>query len=149
MIPSPTFVPTARRLAACGLVSALTACSASAQTGSCARIEVHHLRPGQGSLMLAAYGDAASFLRKTAEAQLKVEVKAETMQVRLCGLGGDAVALTLFQDLNDNRQLDLNPFGVPTEPWGASGRATPMSAPTWESARVPLDGSAIVIALTP
>lgn len=113
----------------------------------CATVEVQNLHPGQGPLMLAAYSDAASF-RKAPAAQMQLPVTAETMQVKVCPLSGDTVALTLYQDLNANGKLDTNPFGMPTEPWGASGKTSFMSAPTWESAHVPLDGSTIVVKLS-
>lgn len=130
--------------AALALVSFATL--AHAQTG-CASVEVQNLHTGQGPLMLAAYTDAASF-RKTPTSQLQMAVNAETMQLQVCGLSGAAVALTLYQDLNGNGKLDANPFGVPTEPWGASGKTSGLAAPTWESAQVPLDGQPIVVKLS-
>ena len=108
---------------------------------------MQNLRPAQGPLMLAAYSDAATF-RKTAASQMRVEVTGETMQVQVCGLSGNVVALTLFQDLNSNGKLDANPFGMPTEPYGSSGKPLPMAPPTWDTAQVPLDGSTIVVKLS-
>ena len=58
----------------------------------------------------------------------------------------EAVAITLYQDLNANGKLDANPFGMPTEPWGASGQPAPMG-PSWASARVPLGAETIVVKL--
>jgi uncharacterized protein (DUF2141 family) len=138
---------TTGRRAAAVLAAALLAASAPARSAGCAAVEVRNLQPGKGKLMVAGYGDAGSF-RKTAQVQMMLEVDAATMQFQVCGLRGNAVALTLFQDLNGNGELDTNPFGIPIEPWGASGRATPMSAPTWDSAQVPLAGAPIVIQLT-
>jgi uncharacterized protein (DUF2141 family) len=135
----------------------LTACTAAVALlsfatithaqGRCATVEVQNLHAGQGPLMLAAYSDAATF-RKTAANQMQVPVTAETMQVQVCNLAGDTVALTLYQDLNSNGKLDANPFGMPTEPWGASGTVTPMSAPTWDGAHVTLGTSPIVVKLS-
>ena len=119
---------------------------AHAQTPGCAAVEVQNLRPSQGPLMLAAYTDAASF-RKTAASQMQVAVTGETMQLQVCGLTGGAVALTLYQDLNNNGKLDANPFGIPTEPWAASGKPAPMG-PNWESAQVPFGAEAIVVKLS-
>ncbi len=135
--------------ALCTLAAALMclAVPAQAQTAGCALVEVQNLRPGQGLLMIAAYGDAASF-RKTASTTMQLEPKTETQQFQLCGLSGSAVALTLYQDLNNNGKLDSNPFGMPNEPWGASGKTSAFSAPTWDAAQVPLDGSTIVVKLT-
>lgn len=125
---------------------ALLSFATLAHAQACAQVEVQNLRPAQGPLMLAAYSDAATF-RKTAVSRLQVAVSGETMQLQVCGLAGDAVALTLFQDLNGNGKLDANPFGMPTEPWGSSGKPSAMG-PSWASARVPLDGGTIVVKLS-
>ena len=71
-----------------------------------------------------------------------------TMSFALCGLSGSSVALTLYQDLNGNGRLDANALGVPSEPWGASGKTAAMTAPSWDSSVVPLDGATIVIKLS-
>jgi uncharacterized protein (DUF2141 family) len=133
--------------AAVALLSFTLMAHAQTRTPGCAQVEVQNLRPAQGMLMLAAYSDAATF-RKTATTAIQLEAKAETMQVQVCGLGDGTVALMLFQDLNSNGKLDSNPFGIPNEPWGASGKTSAFTAPTWETAQVPLDGSTIVIKLT-
>lgn len=114
--------------------------------GGCAKVEVQNLRTGQGPLMVAAYTDAASF-RKTAASQLQLAVTGETMTIQVCGLSGDTVALTLYQDLNSNGKMDTNPFGMPNEPWGASGRPAAMG-PSWDSAQVPLSAETIVVKLS-
>ena len=134
----------------------ITACTAALALASfvtiahaepgCAKVEVQNLRVGQGPLMVAAYTDAATF-RKTAASQLQVAVTGETMSLQVCGLTGNTVALTLFQDLNSNGKMDANPFGMPTEPWGASGKPAPMG-PSWDSAQVPLGADTIVVKLS-
>ena len=136
------------RLTVCTAIVALLSSIPAARAQDCAQVEVRNLRPEQGMLMLAAYTDAASF-RKTAVVEMRLRpAAAETMTLQVCGLGGNAVAFTLFQDLNNNGKLDSNPFGIPIEPWGSSGKSSAMSAPTWESAQVPLDGSPIVVKLS-
>jgi uncharacterized protein (DUF2141 family) len=134
-------------LTACTAAIALLSFAALARADGCAQIEVQNLRLNQGPLMIAAYTDAANF-RKTAASSMQLPVSAETMQVQLCNLTGPIVALTLYQDLNGNGKLDANAFGVPSEPWGASGKTSAMTAPTWETTQVPLDGSTIVVKLS-
>jgi uncharacterized protein (DUF2141 family) len=134
-------------LTACTAAIALLSFAALARADGCASIEVQNLRLNQGPLMVAAYTDAASF-RKTAASSMQLPVSAEMMQVQLCNLSGPIVALTLYQDLNGNGKLDANAFGIPSEPWGASGKTSAMTAPTWETAQVPLDGSTIVVKLS-
>ncbi|GAA0741184.1 DUF2141 domain-containing protein [Ideonella azotifigens] len=133
--------------AAAGLALAFFATLAHAEApGGCAKVEVQNLRTGQGPLMVAAYTDVASF-RKTAASQLQLAVTGETMAIQVCGLTGDTVALTAYQDLNANGKMDANPFGMPTEPWGASGKVA-MMGPSWDSAQVPLGTETLVVKLS-
>ena len=81
-----------------------------------------------------------------AVSQLQLAVTGTTMQLQICGLVGPLVGIMLFQDLNANGQLDKNPFGMPTEPWGASGKPALMG-PNWDSAQVPYGAAPIRIEL--
>lgn len=142
--------PSRRRLAvaltAAVAAAALLSFATIAHGETCVDVEVQNLRPGQGPLMVAAYLDAASF-RKTSASEKQVQVITETQQVQLCGLNGESVAIALYQDLNGNGRLDTNLLGIPSEPWGSSGKFSALSAPTWETARVPLGTDKIVIKL--
>lgn len=123
-----------------------TALPAAAQSG-CATVEVHNLRPGHGFLMLAAFADAASFRSRPVVALRLPAAEATTMRFPLCGLAGDVVALTLFQDLDGDGKMGVNLVGMPTEPWGSSG--TPGAfGPSWDTGKVALDGSPIVVRLS-
>ena len=112
----------------------------------CAQVEVQGLRIGQGMLMIAAYADEASF-RKTPVATLRTEPTTETLHVEVCGLTGNAAAFTMYQDLNGNGTLDTNPFGLPIEPWGSSGKPSAFAPPTWGTTQVALDGSTVIVKL--
>ena len=134
---------------ACGLATALALPAAAqpvaAQPG-CVTVEVHNVRPGQGFLMVAAFADAASFRSRPALA-LRLPADGATMRFPLCGLAGDVVALTLFQDLDGDGKMGTNLVGMPTEPWGSSG--TPGAfGPSWDAAKVALDGNPIVVRLS-
>ena len=122
--------------------------SSAMAAGACIEVEVQNVRPEQGMLMVAAYDDAASFSKTPVVAtQMRAGV-GTTMRFPLCGFAGPSVALTLYQDLNGNGKLDSNAFGVPTEPWGASGRPVAMSAPSWETTVVPVDGKVVTVVLS-
>ena len=126
---------------------AALALTTSAGAQSCADIEVRNVRPEQGALMLAAYDSAEAFNKKSA-AVLQLRAGAETMKFNLCVPSTGPVALMLYQDLNDNKKLDTNVMGIPSEPWGSSGKASSFGPPTWDAAQVPLDGKAIVVLLS-
>jgi uncharacterized protein (DUF2141 family) len=118
---------------------------AAAQSG-CATVEVYNVRPGQGFLMVAAFADGASF-RSRPTVALRLPAAAATMRFPLCGLVGDVVALALFQDLDGDGKMGANLVGMPTEPWGSSGSPGAFG-PSWDSAKVALDGSPIVVRLS-
>lgn len=45
--------------------------------------------------------------------------------------GHTKVAVQVFHDVNNNKKLDKNIFGAPSEPWGISGETRPsLRAPT-------------------
>lgn len=132
---------------ALSILAAATLVAMPVQAQNCTQVEVQNVRPDQGMLMIAAYADADTFNKSPAIAT-RMKAGAATMTFPLCGVAGGWVALMLFQDLNDNGKLDANAFGIPSEPWGSSGKPVAMSAPTWETSRVPLDGSTIVVKLS-
>jgi uncharacterized protein (DUF2141 family) len=115
---------------------------------ACVNVEVQNIRPEPGMLMVAAYADAASFSKSPIAATQMKTTGETTLMFPLCGVSGDKIALTLYQDLNGNGKLDRNVMGIPTEPWGASGSPAAMSAPTWDTTAVPLDGTTLVVKLS-
>lgn len=119
-----------------------------AQAQTCIPVEVHNVRAGEGRLMLVGYDSAADFSSKTMSAAVQLRAEAELMSFQVCGLKGAAVALSAFQDLNSNGKLDTNAMGMPSEPWGASGKPSNFGPPTWDATQVPLDGKPIVIKLS-
>jgi uncharacterized protein (DUF2141 family) len=140
-------IPFSRIAATLAITAAALAATAPAHAqAGCAHIDVTQVRPNQGFLMLAAYGSADAF-GKTPLAQLRVPAGDATMRVALCGLSGEAVAITAFQDLDGDGKLAKNLFGLPTEPWGASGKPGAMG-PSWDNARVALDGTPIGLVLS-
>ncbi|MEN9629654.1 MAG: hypothetical protein RJA10_2881 [Pseudomonadota bacterium] len=124
----------------------LAAAAQAATPAGCVNVEVQNVRPQQGQLMVAAYADADSFGKKPL-VQVRVPAGEATTRFELCGLSGDVVALTLFQDLDSDGKMAKNLLGMPTEPWGASGKPGTFG-PSWDSGRVPLDGTTIVVKLT-
>jgi uncharacterized protein (DUF2141 family) len=127
------------------LIPALLLAS-GAQAQTCAQVEVTNVRPQQGHLMLAAYGDAESYNKKPL-VSLRLPAGEATMSFQVCGLTGNEVALALFQDLDSDGKMGRNVLGIPTEPWGSSGSPSPFG-PKWETGRVALDGKAIAVRLS-
>jgi uncharacterized protein (DUF2141 family) len=119
----------------------------AARAQNCVRVEVHNVRPQQGMLMVAAYADAQSYDKKPL-ALMQVSPDKDPLQLQVCGATGPSLALRLFQDLNGNQKLDTNLMGIPSEPWGASGKPSNFEAPRWETTQVPVDAQPIVVKLS-
>ncbi len=128
-------------------IAALLTMATNAAAQACVQVEAHHVRPDQGPLMVAAFVDAAQY-GKTPTVALQLPATADKLSFSVCGLTGPSVALRMFQDLNSNGKLDTNMLGMPSEPWGASGKPAAMSAPTWDTTQVPTHGGTIVVKLS-
>lgn len=136
--------PPMRAILSCALL--LVTLPAWANEPGCTTIDVTQVRPAQGRIMLAVYDSAADFNRDSVAA-FQQRALGPVQRFSLCGLNGKAVALAAFQDLNGNGKLDRNLLGIPSEPWSASGTPPAMSAPTWDSGKVVLDGKPLSLAL--
>jgi uncharacterized protein (DUF2141 family) len=108
----------------------------------CMQLQVSRLKPGQGPLMAAAYGSADSFLKQPVWVN---RAQADTAQVTVavCGVDSADIAFTVFQDLNGNGKLDMNPMGIPTEPYGFSGRPV-FGPPSWDNAKTAAGAGRVV-----
>jgi uncharacterized protein (DUF2141 family) len=126
--------------------SAPAAAASAAPATVCIEVEVQNVRPQQGLLFLAAYGSAETYNKKPLSA-LKAAAGEATTKLQMCGISGDTVAITMYQDLDSDGKMGKNLMGMPTEPWGSSG--TPgMFGPSWETGKVTLNGSAVVVKLS-
>ena len=130
----------------CLLAALAAGASPAVQAQVCASVEVHNVRPGQGSLMVAAYADADSYGKKPVTS-IRLPAGEAVMSFQLCGLSGPDVALMMFQDLDSDGKMGRNLLGMPTEPWGSSGKPGSFG-PSWDTAKVALDGSVIVVRLS-
>ena len=119
---------------------------AQAATPGCFTVEVQNVRPQQGRLMVAAFLTPETFGNKPVSA-LDMAAGEATMRFDVCGLGGDSVALTLYQDLDSDGKMGRNVLGMPTEPWGASGKPG-MMGPAWDTTRMPLNGDVLVVKMS-
>jgi uncharacterized protein (DUF2141 family) len=109
-------------------------------------LELQGVKPGEGTLRIAVYGSAESFNKKPVFALNVAAPASSTFRLGLCGVSSAEAAVTLFQDTNDNGKMDTNVIGIPSEPWGASGRPV-MGPPSWDAAKVAVSGSLIIIKL--
>ncbi len=123
---------------------AFAASGQSARPVECPTMDFVGLKSGEGRLMIAAYNSAESFF-KAPVWSLTVKVVGDTMRIPLCNVDAAEVAITAYQDLNGNNKMDSNPMGIPTEPYGASGKPATFGPPTWNDTKVALTAASPIV----
>ena len=125
-------------------VFSLAAGAQSAKPLECPTMEFVGLKSGEGRLMVAVYNSAESFF-KAPVWSLTVKVLGDAMRIPLCNVDAAEVAITAYQDLNGNNKMDANPMGIPTEPYGASGKPAMFGPPTWNDTKVARSAASTIL----
>jgi uncharacterized protein (DUF2141 family) len=113
----------------------------------CTTLQIDGVQPDAGPVQVAVYGSAATFRRRPLLATTLPAGATGTVRLPLCDVAADEVAVVVTQDVDADGRFDTNLLGIPTEPWGASGRRT-LGPPSWQRARVArVPGGTLVVAL--
>ena len=112
-------------------------------------VEVAGLKSARGRVLVAVYNRSEDFLKQPFKTAA-VDAQAGKVRLVISDLAPGDYALSVFQDVNGNGELDTNPAGMPIEPYGFSNDAAGhYGPPSYEQSRlnVPTAGSAISINL--
>lgn len=93
-----------------------------------------------GGMLMVAVFDAQGWLRKpvAVDRQAVSSARDGKLALRLTGLPDGPIAVSVFQDLNGNGKLDMNPMGMPIEPFAFSRQAQGhFGPPSFEQAVLP------------
>ncbi|MDR0835402.1 MAG: DUF2141 domain-containing protein [Tannerella sp.] len=113
------------------LLMALAAGTLSAQNKL--TVVVDGIESVKGHLMVGLY-DKEGFMKKPVRGGM-VKVSADTLTIVFENIPSGEYAISLYQDENDNRKLDMGLFG-PKEKWGFSNNAKgKMGPPTYENCK--------------
>ena len=82
------------------------------------RIEITGISTIKGELYVAIYNNEKDFQSKTAFKSKRIKVK-KTEEILSFSLPQGTYAITLYQDINNNKKLD-SMFSIPFEPYGVS-----------------------------
>jgi uncharacterized protein (DUF2141 family) len=88
-------------------------------------VEVAGLKSARGKVLVAVFDSTENFLKqpmRTAAIDAAV-AQAGKVQLVITGLPAGDYAFSVFQDENGNGELDMNPMGMPVEPYGFSNDA--------------------------
>ena len=111
-------------------------------------IEVSGVESASGKIVVSVYKTAESFL-KTPDASVAVAAAIPGVVAVIRKLEPGEYAVSAYQDLNGNGQIDRSMFGIPKEPNGASNNAREkFGPPKFEQAKFKVGSADLTIALT-
>lgn len=94
-----------------------------------------------GAVMVALYADEAAYETGAPSRVARVDVAAGDRAAVFENLPAGAYGMKAFHDVNANGKMDVNPFGMPTEPFAFSNNAVGNMGPArWERARFDVSG---------
>ena len=112
-------------------------------------VTVNGIKKPKGTIMLGLF-DAASYNGDGAVNGAKLTVDGDSVSVTFEGLEPGEYAVRLYHDVNDDGEMNTNPFGMPTEPYAFSNSARGRFGPAkWDDAKftVSAEGGVQTIAL--
>jgi uncharacterized protein (DUF2141 family) len=103
------------------------------------KVVVQNVQPGKGSIIVSIYNDEKDFLKKPMATQTQ-KANQQVMEF-LFDIPPGEYAIAVYQDLNDNKQLDASMFHIPKEPYGFSNNYRPsFSAPHFKDCLIRIAG---------
>lgn len=95
-----------------------------------------------GSVMVALYDSETAWGGGAPVAQMRVDAASEAPTAVFRGLPAGTYGAKVFHDVDGDGQMDVNPFGIPTEPYAFSNNAVGrMGPPEWDQARFAVGGA--------
>ncbi len=103
-------------------------------------LNVNNIKSIKGNLLVAVYDKEEHFNANTHWVAAKqVKVTATTMSLSFADLPAGNYAIKLFQDENENNQIDFEVSGIPKEPYGFSNNGVSYGPPLFNEAKVVVD----------
>ncbi len=94
-----------------------------------------------GSVMVALYDSAAAWTGGRAVAQMRLDASDGAPTAVFSDLPPGEYGAKAFHDVDGDGEMNVNPFGIPTEPYAFSNNAVGNMGPArWEQARFAVTG---------
>jgi uncharacterized protein (DUF2141 family) len=107
-------------------------------------IVVKNIKAYKGSVVLAVFNSADNFFKKPV-AQQVAKAGNGTMEFSF-NLPEGEYAVAIYQDINDNKELDKGWFGIPKEPYGFSNNFRPrFSTPGFKDCKFRIAGQTTTV----
>lgn len=111
-------------------------------------VTVEGISQAKGTIMLGLF-DEATYNGDGLLNGANLKVESDRVTVTFEGLDPGEYAVRLYHDLNDDGEMNTNPFGMPTEPYAFSNDAKGRFGPAkWEAARFTLNADGTTHTIT-
>lgn len=130
---------------ACGALTVLPAQAAGTEVV----VRVSGIAASTGEIGCALFPAGSAFPMDASGArQIWVKADAAGVACRFDGVADGSWAVSVSHDLNGNRKVDSNFFGIPTEAWGVSNNVRPsLRAPRFDEAAFKVGAAAVELAI--
>lgn len=103
-------------------------------------LKVDKVKNLNGNLLIAVYDQASNYSSDSQWVVMrKVKMTEGPIRIPLGDVPTGHYAVKLFQDENDNNQIDKAPIGIPTESYGFSNNGGSYGQPSFDEAKVLVD----------
>ena len=114
-------------------------------------VRVHGITDSRGMIHCGVYRDSDKWMSPTADyaKSMPVGESGEVVELVIPDVPSGVYAFSLYQDLEGNKTLSRNSFGIPTDPWGISNDAPAnFGPPNFEDATVVIEPPSVTIDVT-
>lgn len=104
-------------------------------------IDICKITEIKGALRIAVFNNEESYKsKKFAFITKEIPIKNKGNRSFEIIIPKGSYAIAVYQDLNNNKKLDLNILGIPVEPFGFSNNPSPLSIPEYKDVKFQFKG---------
>jgi len=132
------------------LIAALAASMMAAPLASASdlTVNVEGIAQAKGSIMMGLF-DEATYNGDGAVNGANLKVEGDSVTAVFEGLEPGEYAVRLYHDVNDDGEMNTNPFGMPTEPFAFSNDARGRFGPAkWDAAKFTVSADGTIHTIT-
>ncbi|MDX1630105.1 MAG: DUF2141 domain-containing protein [Fulvivirga sp.] len=93
------------------------------------KVQISNIQQTKGLINVCLVTEREDFLGKCSEYHRVMKVTASEMVIRFPNVPSGEYAITVVHDQNSNGKLDVNLFGIPSEPYGFSNNPSTIFGP--------------------
>lgn len=106
-------------------------------------VNISNLKSSNGNVYMSIYNSKTSFLNKGFKSAVS-KIENNSCSITFKAIPNGIYAISFFHDENENKKMDSNFIGIPTEDYGCSNNAKGfMGPPKWEDAKFELSNKSI------